>query len=165
MECGEFDSELEILYGHMAGQVADVLRPLLSFARKFEEGSAHNMICLMLDLRFKGLEMIVDYVGCGVAKQVVDEYDGKVLVPLLMKAAQILSPITTAVLVTPSALQTSKSILSGVPASTPEASKSLLFVELSLFRRLDVEADGVTLPLTWWSEQESRFPAIAYVAR
>jgi hypothetical protein len=123
LECGEFDSELKILYGRMARQVADVLRPFLSFARKFEEGSAHNMICLMLDLHFKGLEVIVDYVGCGVAKEVVDEYNGKVLVPLLVKATQFLSRIATAEL-----------------------------VELSLFRRLDVEADGVTCPLTWWFE-------------
>jgi hypothetical protein len=68
LECGEFDSEFEILYGRMAGQVVDVLRLFLSFVRKFEEGSEHNMICLMLDPRFKGLEVIVDYVGCGVAK-------------------------------------------------------------------------------------------------
>jgi hypothetical protein len=152
LECGEFDSELKILYGRMARQVADVLRPFLSFARKFEEGSAHNMICLMLDLHFKGLEVIVDYVGCGVAKEVVDEYNGKVLVPLLVKATQFLSRIATAEPATPSALQTSKSILFGALASTVEASKGLLLVELSLFRRLDVEADGVTCPLTWWFE-------------
>jgi hypothetical protein len=149
LECGEFDSELEILYGHMARQVANVLRLFLSFARKVKEGSTHNMICLMLDPRFKGLEVIVDYVGCEVAKQVVDEYDHKILVPLLTKAAQILSP--AAIAATPTATlvaaQPTKNILFGAPASIAEASKGLLLVELSLFRHLDVEVDDIPCPL------------------
>jgi hypothetical protein len=69
-----------------------------------------------------------------------------------VKAAQILSPIATAVPMTPSAPQISKSIIFGAPASTAEASKGLLLAELSLFRRLDIEADGVTCPLTCWSK-------------
>ena len=48
------------------------------------------MICLMLDPRFKGLEVIVDYIGYEVTKQVVDDYDHKILVPLWLKFFHLL---------------------------------------------------------------------------
>lgn len=165
LECSEFDSELEILYGRMAGQVAAVLRPFLAFSRKYDEGQAQNMLALMLDPRFKGLELLQDYVGREVAKKVVDEYDTKVLVPMLVKVAVILSPTVVAqptALIVPHVSQTS---LFGAPASTAEASKGLLLGELSLFRRLVVEPINVACPLLWWKEHESRFPTVAFVAR
>jgi hypothetical protein len=138
LECGEFESELEILYGRMAGEVATVLRPLLSFARTFDVGKAHNMLALMLDPRFKDLEVILNYVGHDMAKQVVDDYDSKVLVPLLLKAATILSPIAA---VEPAATTDplpAQMKLFGALASIAETSKGLLLIELSLFRRLAV---------------------------
>lgn len=165
LECGDFDSELEILYGRMAGQVALVLRPFLAFAHKYDEGQAHNMLALMLDPRFKGLEVLQNYVGREVAKKVVDEYDTKVLVPMLIKVAAVLSPAPGAHLAIPTITQVSPTSLFGAPASTAEASKGLLLGELSLFRRLVVEPTNVACPLMWWKEQESRFPTVAYVAR
>jgi hypothetical protein len=165
LECGEFESELEILYGRMAGEVATVLRPLLSFARTFDVGKAHNMLALMLDPRFKDLEVILNYVGHDMAKQVVDDYDSKVLVPLLLKAATILSPIAA---VEPAATTDplpAQMKLFGALASIAETSKGLLLIELSLFRRLMVDPANIACPLMWWKEQESRFPAVSYAAR
>ena len=123
LECSDFDSELEILYGRMAGQVAAVLRPFLAFSRKYNEGQAQNMLALMLDPRFKGLELLQDYVGREVAKKVVDEYDTKVLVPMLVKVAQILSPTVVAQPTAPIIPHVSQTSLFGAPASTAEASK------------------------------------------
>ena len=78
LECGEFEFELEILYGRMVGEVAIVLQPFLSFPHTFDAGKVHNILALMLDPQFKDLEVILNYVGHDVAKQVIDEHDNKV---------------------------------------------------------------------------------------
>jgi hypothetical protein len=152
LECGEFEYELEILYRRMASEVATVLQPFLSFARTFDAGKAHNMLALMLDPRFKDLEVILNYVGHDVVKQVVDEYDSKVLVPLLLKATTILSHVAAVEPAATADLLPARTKLFGAPASTAEANKGLLLTEISLFRRLVVDPADIACPLMWWKE-------------
>ena len=128
------------------------------FPRKYDEGQVHNM-------RFKRFEILQDYVGCEVAKKVVDEYNTKVLVPMLVKVAISLSPIVVAqpsALIVPHVSQTS---LFGAPASIAEASKRLLFGELSFFWLTVVKPDNVGCSLVWWKEHELRFTTVVFVAR
>jgi hypothetical protein len=47
----------------MQQQVPHVLRPFFEFMDCFKLSKAHNMVVFMLDLRFKDLSLMGDYVG------------------------------------------------------------------------------------------------------
>ena len=49
MGAGNFDVELEVLYGHMAGEVICVLYPFIWFVCAFKAEKTHNMLALVLD--------------------------------------------------------------------------------------------------------------------
>ncbi len=61
LQYGEFDQKIDILYGRMGTEVINVLRHVLSFVKSFSW--AHNMVDLMLDPHFKGMDCIMDYIG------------------------------------------------------------------------------------------------------
>jgi hypothetical protein len=52
--------------------------------------SAHNMLALMLELRFKVLKCVIDFLGHDKAKLLVIEYDSKILILLLVKCSHFL---------------------------------------------------------------------------
>jgi hypothetical protein len=43
---------------------------------------ANNMLALMLDLKFKGLKCVIDFLGHDKAKLLAAKYDSKILIPL-----------------------------------------------------------------------------------
>jgi hypothetical protein len=43
-------------------EVINVLHPFLSFVESFSQEKAHNMVALMLDPCFKGMDCIMDYI-------------------------------------------------------------------------------------------------------
>ena len=49
--CGQMDSELQLLYGHMTFESIEVIKPCLAFTVDFTHEKAHNMLSLMLDPR------------------------------------------------------------------------------------------------------------------
>jgi len=53
--CGEFEVELEILYGKMALEMINKLEFFLAFLMTFNVIVTHNMCAFQLDPRFKGL--------------------------------------------------------------------------------------------------------------
>jgi hypothetical protein len=53
--CGEFEVELEILYGKMALEMINVLEPFLAFVVIFNVVATHNMCVFQLDPTLKGL--------------------------------------------------------------------------------------------------------------
>ncbi len=63
LQCGEFDKEFEILYGTMVAEVIDELCLFLSFVESFYQERAHNMVVLMLNSCFKGMDCIMDSIG------------------------------------------------------------------------------------------------------
>ncbi len=75
------DDELEILYGHMATKTLGVLAHFLSFMEFVMTIGAHNMLALMLDLKFKGLKCVIDFLGHDKAKLLTTKYDSKILIP------------------------------------------------------------------------------------
>ena len=85
------DSKLQLLYGRMAFESIEVIKPCLAFAVEFTREKAHNMLSLMLDPRYKGLQVIINYVGREKAMHIVAKYDQLVLVPLLVKVSQLLT--------------------------------------------------------------------------
>ena len=85
LQHGDFDAELEILRAKMSLEAMLVMKPFLSFTQFFTSEKAHNMIVLMVDPRFKGLECVIAYTGVEKARAIVREYDQKVLIPYLVK--------------------------------------------------------------------------------
>ncbi len=62
LQCGQIDREIEIMYGKMATEVINVLHFFLGFAETFFQDKSHNMVALMLDPHFKGMDYIMDYI-------------------------------------------------------------------------------------------------------
>jgi hypothetical protein len=58
----------------------------------FQPCKVCNILALMLDPQYKGLGMIIQYVGKQRAFQITNEYDREVLFPLLFCAYKILNP-------------------------------------------------------------------------
>lgn len=77
----DFHTKLEILRGNMSLEVMFVMRFFLSFTQTFiSKKKTHNIIVLMVDPRFRGMECVIEK-----ARAIVREYDEKVLIPYLVK--------------------------------------------------------------------------------
>ncbi len=59
------------------------MEPFFSFMLSFQPNKVHNMLAFMLDPQYKGLGLVVWYVGKQMALHIVGEYDIKVLFPFL----------------------------------------------------------------------------------
>jgi hypothetical protein len=55
--------------------VRQVLNPFLSFMASFQKANAHNMLAMMLYLHFKGLGLVIQYVGKERTLHIASEYD------------------------------------------------------------------------------------------
>ena len=71
LQHGDFDAELEILRAKMSLEAMIVMKLFLSFTQFFTSEKAHNMIVLMVDPRFKGLECVIAYTGVEKARAIV----------------------------------------------------------------------------------------------
>ena len=97
LEVGDCDFELELMYNHIAKVGVAILKPFLAFASKFNKEKAHNMLAIMLDPQYKGLQSISKFVGSThVAKVLVSQYDKEILLPLLVKVYHHLNNATSA---------------------------------------------------------------------
>jgi hypothetical protein len=65
LQCGDFDSKLEILYVHMVAKVVSVLKPFMYFVSKFFIAMVHNMFAFMLNLQYKSLQCIMEFLVRG----------------------------------------------------------------------------------------------------
>jgi len=62
-QCGEFDQEIEILYGRMVIEIIDVLHCFLGYAKTFSQEKVDMMLALMLHPCFKGMDYIMDHIS------------------------------------------------------------------------------------------------------
>jgi len=60
---GTINNELEIWNIRMAIEIMHVLAPFLSSLESIITTIAYNMLTLMLDMRFKGLKCVIDFLG------------------------------------------------------------------------------------------------------
>ncbi len=67
----------------MNSHVINVLTPFLTFSSSYIDAKAHNMLVIMLDLCFKDIKVIQDYVN-NIVVSVIMEYDVKVVYLLLL---------------------------------------------------------------------------------
>jgi hypothetical protein len=68
----------------MAKEFLHVLQPFLAFCIQFGVAMAHNMMTFMLDPKFQGLICVVDLIGKDRAWVLMEKYNKKNLVPLLV---------------------------------------------------------------------------------
>jgi hypothetical protein len=86
----DFGVALELVF--FRKEVCGVLDSFLSFLKKFDERKSHNMLVLMLDLRFKSLCLAFSFIGCDQRVAIVEEYDTMSLYPMFMKFYYHLHP-------------------------------------------------------------------------
>jgi hypothetical protein len=55
--------ELFLLASNIRKEVINMLNSFFSFLKKHENKKVHNMISLMLNLRFKSLRIVLSFVG------------------------------------------------------------------------------------------------------
>jgi hypothetical protein len=58
-----FQSKLMYFKLRMLSQVVSILSPFLAFATSFFPIEAHNMLTMMLHLKFKGMKVVREFVG------------------------------------------------------------------------------------------------------
>jgi hypothetical protein len=58
LEVNLFDAVLEELMVCMKCPLLEILQPFFSFLHGFDKKRAHNMLALMLDLKFKSMQMV-----------------------------------------------------------------------------------------------------------
>jgi hypothetical protein len=75
----------------------------------------------------------------------MDEYDSKILIPMLVVMFKCLNPSLAKT--SPSQTHVQNESLFGVPASSEEANESLLKFELSLFQQVIIPKDDLKNPL------------------
>jgi hypothetical protein len=74
-------------------EICVVLEFFLSLLRKFEKKKTHNMLSLMLDLRFKSFCFVSSFIGREQGVSIVEEYDSKSLYLMLLKCHHHLHPL------------------------------------------------------------------------
>jgi len=85
--------ELVLLVFNIRKEVCGVLDSFLSFLKKYENKKTHNMIFVMLDPRFKSLQILSSFVGWGKGVSLVEKYDRKFLYHMLVKCYEHLHPL------------------------------------------------------------------------
>jgi hypothetical protein len=71
----DFDGELHIFQKNMQGQVVYVLNPFLSIMVFVRLTRVYNMLVMMLNLHYEGLQFIIQYVSKEITLQIGSEYD------------------------------------------------------------------------------------------
>jgi hypothetical protein len=130
----------------MVAKAVNVFQPFLSFACEFQSDKAHNMF----DLFYKSMQCIIELLGREAAKNVVTEYDMKVMIPLLIKVNKLLNP--TGDNTTIEIADFFANSLFDAPTSAEEIREVLLVSEFSIFCCVVVLEEEVAKPLTWWKD-------------
>jgi len=92
----------------MRKQVVTILNAFFSFMVIFKEHKAHNILSMMLDPCYKGLGLVIQYVGKDKTMQIIHEYDKYVLFPFLVHAYKNFNPIVATEVVVPFVVNSEK---------------------------------------------------------
>jgi hypothetical protein len=87
------NDELYLLVFNIIREVINVLDSFLSFLKVYDKRKSHNMISLMLNLKYKSLCLISSFVGKEQGVAHVEEYDKKSLYQILVKCHEHLHPL------------------------------------------------------------------------
>ncbi len=78
--------ELICLVSNIRKEACEVLNNFLSFLKKIDERKTHNMLALLLDLRFKDLHLMSSFIGSDQGITIVQKCDIMSLYPIHMKS-------------------------------------------------------------------------------
>lgn len=77
--------ELEKIVTNVKRQIICVLNLFLSYLRKFESKISHNRLCFMLNPQYKNLSFIFLFIGHYTIILIINEYDKKPLILMMLK--------------------------------------------------------------------------------
>jgi len=80
----EFYLEFLILQKNIQQKIIKVIKLFFLFLKAFDSQDVHNMFVITLDPYFKILQVVKNYVAHGEVICFAFEYDGKIMIPLLM---------------------------------------------------------------------------------
>jgi len=92
----EFYLEFLILQKNIQQKIIKVIKLFFLFLKAFDSQDVHNMFVITLDPYFKILQVVKNYVAHGEVICFAFEYDGKIMIPLLMIFFDQLNPISQA---------------------------------------------------------------------
>ncbi len=115
----------------------------------------------MLDLRFRKMQVIWDFVGDSLALQVVAKYDAKIMYPLLVQTYFHLNPMK--VVVELIVIEDDDNFF-GKNIYNDDAIMSTVRNELHLFYWLIVGLVEIENPLRWWVNHAMQFPHVSFLA-
>jgi len=74
--------ELGSLVIDIKKEVCGVIAFIFSFLTNYDKRKAHNMLCLMLDPKYKSLKLRSSFIGHEQGVAIVEEYDGSLFILL-----------------------------------------------------------------------------------
>lgn len=131
-------------------KVMKVLKPFLQFLFVFYSNQVQSMLTIMLDPRFKSLQVVENLMGHGNAIWLASNNDFKPMIPLLMVCFEALNPTTKACTSTNHNDLEEKGSIFKVGASFKESLRALVRKESSLFMKLSIPSSASKDPLVWW---------------
>ncbi len=66
--------ELICLASNIRKEICGILNSFLSFLKKFDKRTTHNMLTSMLDTRFKSLHLVFSFIGRDQGVAIVEQY-------------------------------------------------------------------------------------------
>jgi hypothetical protein len=86
--------ELSLFAWNIKREVCSVLKKFLFRKKRFEERKVHNMLSLMLNLRFKSFHLISSFIGHWEGVSTIEEYNKQSSYPMFLKCYQRLHLMT-----------------------------------------------------------------------
>jgi len=139
----------------MQKQVVQVLNLFLLFTASFQKAKAHNMLVMVLNPCFKGLRLVIQYVGDNKALHIASEYDHQVFFPLLIYAYKYWNPSDVNVGVPNFASQNIEPTSSYDFIETDgKMALSVMKKQLNHFKIKKITKEECKDPLAWWRTHE-----------
>ncbi len=91
-EINIFDFVLEELISRMKHYVLEVLLPFISFMHDFDKKKSHNMLALMLDPKYKNMDLVIIYLVMKTTAILVVVYAEQLILLLLLEVYKGLMP-------------------------------------------------------------------------
>jgi hypothetical protein len=131
------------------------------FKDNMKRKKSHNMLCLMLNPRFKSLHFVSFFIGCEEVN-IVKEYDRLSLYPMLLKCYYYLHPMAKSEVECANHTKDAKFDLD-ILKQTPNISESTTDTkEMLIFRCYQVDSKELKCLLEWWAKHETMFITLIF---